>query len=320
MIKKLRVNPDLGFDVIGDVHGYVDPLIRLLEALGYRRQMGRFHHPEGRCVVFLGDYIDRGPAIRETLHLVRDMVDSGDALAIMGNHEYNAVCFHTSDGNGDFLRSHFEKDGKNVEQHRATLDAFAGLEDEWNEWISWFKSLPFALDGHGFRAVHAVWSAEDIEFLSDKSLEDDVFLSASALAETPEFEAIETVLKGIELPLPAGSFFSDGQGFERSRIRVRWWEEPQGKSFREIVFPECDTVSDLPVEFGDVGAWKNYPSEAAPVFFGHYWLPVSADPEPVAPNVACLDYSVTRPGGKLAAYRWDGEQSLSPTKFVTVPV
>jgi hypothetical protein len=34
--------------------------------------------------------------------------------------------------------------------------------------------------------------------------------------------------------------------------------------------------------------------------------------------VACLDYSVARPGGKLVAYRWDGEQQLDAGKFVAV--
>lgn len=29
-------------------------------------------------------------------------------------------------------------------------------------------------------------------------------------------------------------------------------------------------------------------------------------PEPLAPNIACLDYSVAKPGGKLVAYRWSG--------------
>ena len=41
--------------------------------------------------LFLGDYLDRGPEIREVLHTVRGMVEAGDALAILGNHESNAT-------------------------------------------------------------------------------------------------------------------------------------------------------------------------------------------------------------------------------------
>ena len=39
---------------------------------------------------------------------------------------------------------------------------------------------------------------------------------------------------------------------------------------------------------------------------------------PLAPNIACLDYSVAKLGGKLVAYRWDGEQTLSRDKFIWV--
>ena len=43
-----------------------------------------------------------------------------------------------------------------------------------------------------------------------------------------------------------------------------------------------------------------------------YWL--TGTPTPLAANVACTDYSVAK-GGKLVAYRWDGEQVLSADKF-----
>ncbi|MFO1021594.1 MAG: hypothetical protein U0903_12990 [Planctomycetales bacterium] len=48
------------YDLIGDVHGYANELVALLEALGYRRTGGVYAHPE-RKVIFLGDFIDRGP-------------------------------------------------------------------------------------------------------------------------------------------------------------------------------------------------------------------------------------------------------------------
>lgn len=84
-----------GHDVIGDIHGHADELDGLLSTLGYERRNGCHAHPEGRTVFFLGDYIDRGPKIREVLHTVRAMVEGGSALAILGNHEINALRFHT---------------------------------------------------------------------------------------------------------------------------------------------------------------------------------------------------------------------------------
>ena len=50
--------------------------------------------------------------------------------------------------------------------------------------------------------------------------------------------------------------------------------------------------------------FPEYDASDKPCFIGHYWL--SGDPEPLAPNVACLDYSVAK-NGKLVAYRWSGE-------------
>jgi hypothetical protein len=45
---------------------------------------------------------------------------------------------------------------------------------------------------------------------------------------------------------------------------------------------------------------------------------MEGEPVPLAPNIACLDYSVAKPGGRLVAYRWDGEQTLSREKFIWV--
>jgi hypothetical protein len=98
---------EMNYDIIGDIHGHADALERLLQKLGYTRKFGVYSHPEERQVVFVGDFIDRGPKIRETLHIVRDMVLSGNAQAVMGNHEFNAISFHTPHTEkGGFFRDH----------------------------------------------------------------------------------------------------------------------------------------------------------------------------------------------------------------------
>ena len=66
------------------------------------------------------------------------------------------------------------------------------------------------------------------------------------------------------------------------------------------------------------GTARGYAPTEPPTFIGHYWLP-PARPEPLAPNVACVDYSVAKDGGMLTAYRWDGEAVLDAGKFVSVP-
>ena len=84
------------FDIIGDVHGCHRELRELLAELGYEPGVadraagtGAFahRHPDGRTAVFVGDLVDRGPGVAETLELVMSMVQSGSALCVAGNHE-----------------------------------------------------------------------------------------------------------------------------------------------------------------------------------------------------------------------------------------
>ena len=85
------------FDIIGDVHGCYEELTELLGKLGYA-VTGRnteeplwegdvYGHPDGRKAVFLGDFADRGPRILDTVRLVRNMIKSGNALSVPGNHD-----------------------------------------------------------------------------------------------------------------------------------------------------------------------------------------------------------------------------------------
>jgi protein phosphatase len=87
------------FDIIGDVHGCCDELEALLEKLGYSYTEGTsagpyrrvYSHPQGRKAIFLGDLVDRGPRILDSVQLVRNMVLAGSALAIPGNHDSKLV-------------------------------------------------------------------------------------------------------------------------------------------------------------------------------------------------------------------------------------
>ncbi len=76
------------FDFIGDVHGCADELEVLLADLGYARdEEGVWRHPEGRKAVFVGDLVDRGPRIVDTLRIVMGMVKAESALCVPGNHD-----------------------------------------------------------------------------------------------------------------------------------------------------------------------------------------------------------------------------------------
>ena len=83
---------DTMYDLIGDIHGYADELTNLLEQLGYEFTGGSYRHPS-RKVIFLGDFIDRGPKIRQVLEIVRPMVEGGHALSVLGTHHARVICF-----------------------------------------------------------------------------------------------------------------------------------------------------------------------------------------------------------------------------------
>lgn len=301
------------YDLIGDIHGQHAKLLALLNHLGYLPYGESFRHPERRKVIFLGDYIDRGPQIREVLHLVRCMVESGDALAIMGNHEYNAVLFAEPDGKGGFLKEHSPR---NVRTHQASLAQFADLMDEWAFWLEWMKHLPMFLDLGALRAVHACWDVKRIPRLIGQSLADPAFLRASCRPMSPEHRAVENILKGPEMRMPEGCMFQDKEGIQRDSIRVRWWDLPVEARVSHLALPEpFDVPGDaLPHEIRRIPC---YGPDDPPVFFGHYWLPPDHPRKPLASNLACIDFSAARGAHPLVGYRWQGESRINPDHFVS---
>ena len=84
------------FDIVGDLHGCYEELLELLSELGYQEsgqstESGMegplFSHPQGRILVCLGDIVDRGPRILDTFKLIYNLVKSGAALCVPGNHD-----------------------------------------------------------------------------------------------------------------------------------------------------------------------------------------------------------------------------------------
>jgi len=294
-------------DLIGDIHGHADALQRLLRQLGYSRHKGVYRHPE-RQAIFLGDFIDRGPQIRETLELVRPMIDSGAALAVMGNHELNALAFHTRDPGkpGEYLRPH---DEKNSNQHAETMRQVPA--GELNSYLNWFRTLPLWLDLDDLQIVHACWDETRMAKISGPI--SDEFLYSACLSGGSLLESVEAILKGKEARLPEGATFRDKDGHERTATRVKWYEPPSGHTYRTYAMASEPIESDLPLPEEVLQAAVPYPEDAKPVFVGHYWLKGSR-PELLRQNIACVDWSVAK-GGFLCAYRWDGEQKLDPLKF-----
>ncbi|MFN4121991.1 MAG: metallophosphoesterase [Flavobacteriales bacterium] len=294
------------FDIIGDIQGHADKLEQLLLKLGYSNRNGTYSHPE-RKALFVGDYIDRGPKIRETLQIVKAMVDSQNAVALIGNHEYNALCFHFQETEGGHLRKHLIK---NIIQHYETLKQFQNRQQEYEDYLEWFKTLPLYYETETFRAVHACWDINNIEFLRKTLVDDrltDELIYQSVKIGTALNEAIEQTLKGKELRMPKGLSFTDKDGTRRTEIRIKWWEDPSVMTYKSI---SVETIAHLPEQPIELSAFKllNFDHHTDKnVFFGHYWL--KGEPSIYRANICCLDYSVAK-GGNLVAYRLTEESAL----------
>jgi hypothetical protein len=305
-----------GYDLIGDIHGYAEELSALLTKLGYAERDGAWRH-EIRRVIYLGDFIDRGPHQKEVIGIVRPMIESGAALAVMGNHEFNALAFHTNDPDtGNPLR---EWSAKNSGQHKAFTDAYAESPEEMNDVLAWFKTLPLWLDLGDIRVIHACWDklaiVEIEENLDGANLLSDELLVTANRQGTWQHKAIETLLKGKEIRLPEGRVIPDKEGNHRHNLRVRWWDEGATNYRAAYLGPES-ALTHIPEDDIEGEHLVEYAHDDPPCFLGHYWL--EGNPTPLAPNIACLDYSVAKPHGKLVAYRWDGERQIVADKFLGV--
>jgi hypothetical protein len=268
--------------------------------------------------IYLGDFIDRGLTHLKVIDIVRPMVEQGHALAVMGNHEYNAICFQTIDpmNPGCWLRP---RTNKNILQHLEFLKPYAGKLDRLDGDIEWFKTLPLWLDLGELRIVHACWDDAIINeiknSLSNDAILNEAFLINSANKQHWAFDAVETILKGREIPLPEGHSFNDKDGHARHHIRVRWWDK-LATNYRDAFMGPKDVLSCIP-DISIEGDFEfNYCPSNPPVFVGHYWM--QGEPKVLAPNIACVDYSVANQHGQLVAYRWDGEVVLTNDKFVSV--
>jgi len=301
-----------GYDIIGDVHGHAELLERLLTQLGYRHKNGAWRHPD-RTALFAGDLIDRGPESVRAVRIVRAMIDADAARCVMGNHEYNAVCFFTPhpDKPGEYLRRNFSQ--KNRRQHGRFLAEVGERSPLHAELVAWFKTLPLWLELDDLCLVHACWSEAAMALLRPRMeregvLTDDLY--PDSIRPGPLREAVKELCKGPEIEI--ADAFIDKDGNERDKARVCWWREWDTDGVWTMRDGGCEVKAPLPKVQP-----RSWPVRK-PVFFGHYWLSPEAPKVPKSPRHACLDFSAGK-GGPLVCYRFDaGDTDLTALKFVSV--
>jgi hypothetical protein len=248
--------------------------------------------------------------------IVRGMVEAGRALAVLGNHELNAIQYVTRGPDGEPLRPHTVP---HVFQHRSFLDEYQHDPGGWQDVVAWFRTLPVCLDLGGLRVVHACWSDAHRAVLApwldaDGRLTDAGI--AGSVAEGPDgpAAALRVLVQGPEYELPEALAWIDRSGRERRKVRIRWWSPP-GTALRDALLLPAGFDHAVPVDAHASLDALLYPPDAPPVCFGHYWQEGRLGT--LAGNIACVDYSVAR-WGRLAAYRWDGEDRLDAARLVAI--
>lgn len=251
-------------DVIGDIHGHLEPLQRLLRSLGYDEARG-WLHPKGRRLLFVGDLVDRGPHSFEVAELVRALCLSGEHLCLLGNHELNLV---------QWRRDRTGPKGSN----RDTIEAIESNRAGWDPILDFFETLPVAVELPDLRVTHAVWHKGCFDQLEDPLRDPppgqnlSEFWSKAVYLHAP-FESgalrpgvptehygnqweksLEIAVKGFESA--AKKPFKDNDGVLRKMVRAQWWQ------------PE----------------YKEVPRDKR-IIYGHYWNlpPIAGHPNHFTP-------------------------------------
>jgi hypothetical protein len=302
------------YDFIPDIHADAARLTSTLWNLGYTYRQGCWRAPKGRMAVFLGDFIDTGTQNAFVLGEVRKMIEAGQAHAIMGNHELNAIHYLTPGLNvvdydkSGYMRAHNDQ---NTRQTQTFLAEYPLGSKRAADIVEFFMSLPIFLDLGGIRVVHAAWNEDDVAVISAKR--PDARLQACDLedlamerTEDPFIKAVLACLKGPEIKLPDGCGFHDHKSDYRTSVRLKWWNVA-AHTWADIAasVPNRSELPSSPVP--DLAGIVN--PGTVPVVFGHYKRKSHFEID--APLALCLDYP-DRP----MAYRWDGEETFLSHKIV----
>lgn len=134
--------------IIGDVHGRYNEMMALFEAA-----------PKDRQIIFIGDYIDRGPDSSRVVSFVKKQIELG-AIALRGNHEDMILKAYGSDEiNETYAGQHFMNGGV------STIASFLGNENSYNyklfhqyvqdNLLDFIKGLKITFHTEDFLCVHA---------------------------------------------------------------------------------------------------------------------------------------------------------------------
>ena len=218
-----------------------------------------------------------------------------------------------------FLRPHTPRNNFIVEQ---TLEQFANYPQEFNDMLDLFLNIPLFREYEHFRVVHACWDHQMIDEYLRRYGSNQItkeMLPESVQTDSFLYQFLDRMLRGTSLKLPDGRSMTAKDGMVRQFFRTKFWAgDPQ--RYNDVIFQPDPLPEDLQhalLSEDEKEQLLFYGPDEKPLFIGHYWM--SGLPEPIVPNIACLDYSAVK-YGRLVAYRMDTERHLQKGKFAWVRV
>jgi hypothetical protein len=257
-------------DVIGDVHGEIEPLRALLQRLG----VDTVRKTAQRPLVFVGDLVDRGPDSVAVLELVGELVAAGIAHVVLGNHEFNLLANDKKEGNGWFWGD--DTDHWTDRDHRRHFFASRLLTSELQreEVRRFLRTLPFALHTPGLRVVHAAWRPEALDWLRQQGTHERVIQFDPPLPPPPIDAPDEASLKS-RAPRPAyhsafAELEAERQSAHPGKLLTSGPERAVGSAAAmKYLSGKWRMVEREP--------WWQSDDDERPVLFGHYWRRRVAD-------------------------------------------
>jgi len=158
--------------VIGDIHGCKDQLVELV---------GKIHPTKDDHVVFVGDYIDRGPDAPGVIDYILEMRTFTNVIALKGNHE-DMFIKALRDGKRQAYKDYCANHGfeTTIKQYGVKDNAKQDwpwskvLNDMWDQLPKthrdFFEGLGMRFEIDGYHISHAVSAYIDLEFMGDTQL------------------------------------------------------------------------------------------------------------------------------------------------------
>lgn len=128
--------------IIGDIHGYLSKLKKIISCISTDIM-------KDDIIIFLGDYIDRGPSSFEVIEFLINLSEKYNTQFLTGNHEDMFIRFLIKGDNyNNYLRN---GGGYTLKSYIKNLNEFILPESH----RKFFNNLKLYYEGEDFIAVHA---------------------------------------------------------------------------------------------------------------------------------------------------------------------